>query len=47
MQASSFKKDDKKLTLAKTLQAALMTNAGVSKSQFQQIWDEACSESGN
>lgn len=41
------KKDDKKLTLAKTLQAALMTNAGVSESQFQQIWDEACSESGN
>lgn len=45
--SSESDKEAKKLTLAKTLQSALVTKAGLSESQFQQIWDEACSESGN
>ena len=38
---------DKKLALSQSLQAALMTKAGLSEDQFQQIWCEACSDSGN
>ena len=40
-------KGDKKLSLSQSLQAALMTKAGLSENQFQQIWCEACTESGN
>ncbi len=36
-----------KLSFSKSLQSALMTKAGISESQFKQIWDEACSSSGN
>jgi hypothetical protein len=36
-----------KLSLLKSLQSALMTKAGISEGQFQQIWDEACSSLGN
>ncbi len=36
-----------KLSLLKSLQSALMTKAGISESQFKQIWDEACSSLGN
>jgi TolA-binding protein len=39
--------DDKKLSLANHLRAALMTQAGVSEDQFQQFWSEACDKSGN
>ena len=40
-------KGNKKLGLSQSLQAALMTKAGLSENQFQQIWCEACTESGN
>ena len=40
-------KGDKKLALSQSLQAALMTKAGLSEDQFQQIWCEACQDSGN
>jgi len=36
-----------KLSLSKSLQAALVTTAGLSVDQFQKIWADACSESGN
>jgi hypothetical protein len=36
-----------KLSLSKSLQAALVTTAGLSTDQFQKIWADACSESGN
>jgi hypothetical protein len=36
-----------KLSLSKSLQAALVTTAGLSVDQFQKIWVEACNESGN
>jgi hypothetical protein len=36
-----------KLSLSKSLQAALVTTAGLSADQFQKIWADACSESGN
>jgi hypothetical protein len=36
-----------KLSLSKSLQAALVTTAGFSADQFQKIWADACSESGN
>jgi hypothetical protein len=36
-----------KLSLSKSLQAALATTAGLSADQFQKIWAEACNESGN
>ncbi len=36
-----------KLSLSKSLQAALVTTAGLSADQFQKIWAEACNESGN
>ena len=39
--------DNKKLSLANHLRAALMTQAGVSEDQFQQFWSEACDKSGN
>jgi hypothetical protein len=36
-----------KLSLSKSLQAALVTTAGLSTDQFQKIWADACSELGN
>ncbi len=36
-----------KLSLSKSLQAALVTTAGFSADQFQKIWAEACNELGN
>ena len=36
-----------KLSLSKSLQAALVTTAGISEDQFRKIWAEACSTSGN
>jgi hypothetical protein len=36
-----------KLSLSKSLHAALVTTAGLSAEQFQKIWAEACNESGN
>ena len=39
--------EQKKLSLAQHLQAALMTNAGLSEDQFQQFWSDACKASGN
>jgi hypothetical protein len=36
-----------KLSLSKSLQAALVTTAGLSADQFQKIWSDACNESGN
>jgi hypothetical protein len=36
-----------KLSLAKSLQEALTTKAGLSEDQFNKIWADACSASGN
>jgi hypothetical protein len=36
-----------KLSLSKSLQATLVTTAGLSVDQFQKIWAEACNESRN
>jgi len=36
-----------KLSLSKSLQAALVTTAGLSADQFQKIWADACSKLGN
>ena len=36
-----------KLSLSKSLQAALVTTAGLTEDQFKKIWAEACSASGN
>jgi hypothetical protein len=36
-----------KLSLSKSLQAALVTAAGLSGDQFQKIWAEACNQLGN
>ncbi len=36
-----------KLSLSKSLQAALVTIAGLSADQFQKIWADACSKLGN
>ncbi len=36
-----------KLSLSKSLQAALVTTAGLSEDQFKKIWDDACNASGN
>jgi hypothetical protein len=36
-----------KLSLSKSLQAALVTTAGLTEDQFQKIWAEACNASGN
>ncbi len=36
-----------KLSLSQSLQAALVTTAGLSADQFQKIWAEACNELGN
>ncbi len=36
-----------KLSLAKSLQEALTTIAGLSKDQFSKIWDKYCNDSGN
>ena len=36
-----------KLSLSKSLQAAVVTTAGLSSDQFQKIWSDGCNESGN
>jgi hypothetical protein len=36
-----------KLSLSKSLQAALVTTAGISEDQFKKIWADACNASGN
>ncbi len=36
-----------KLSLSKSLQAALVTTAGISENQFNKIWADACSALGN
>ncbi len=36
-----------KLFLSKSLQAALVTTAGITESQFKKIWKEVCSALGN
>ncbi len=36
-----------KLSLSKSLQAALVTTAGITESQFKKIWKDACSALGN
>ncbi len=36
-----------KPSLSKSLQAALVATAGLSRDQFQKIWAEDCNESGN
>ena len=36
-----------KLSLSKSLQAALVTTAGITEDQFKKIWADACSASGN
>jgi hypothetical protein len=36
-----------KLALSKSLQAALVTTAGLSADQFQKIWADACNELGH
>jgi hypothetical protein len=36
-----------KLSLSKSLQAALVTTASTSADQFQKIWAEVCNELGN
>jgi len=36
-----------KLSLSKSLQAALVTTAGLTEDQFKKIWAEACSALGN
>jgi hypothetical protein len=36
-----------KLSLSKSLQAALVTTAGISEDQFKKIWNDACNASGN
>jgi hypothetical protein len=35
------------LSLSKSLQAALVTTAGISEDQFKKIWNNACNASGN
>jgi hypothetical protein len=36
-----------KLSLSKSLQAALVTTAGITESQFEKIWKDACNALGN
>jgi hypothetical protein len=36
-----------KLSLAKSLQEALTTTAGLSEDQFSKIWDKCCNDLGN
>jgi hypothetical protein len=36
-----------KLSLSKSLQAVLVTTAGISEDQFNKIWADACSALGN
>jgi hypothetical protein len=36
-----------KLSLSKSLQAALVMTAGITESQFKKIWADACSALGN
>jgi hypothetical protein len=45
--SSTVPSSDSKLALSKSLQAALLTTAGLTQDQFQKIWDDACNESGN
>ena len=45
--SSKSDKSDKQLTLGSSLRKALLTKAGVSGSQFDDIWEDALKESGN
>jgi hypothetical protein len=45
--AGSIDTSAAKLSLSKSLQAALVTTAGLSEDQFKKIWDDACNASGN
>ena len=45
--SSDDTKPTTQLALSKSLQAALMTKTRVTANQFQQIWNDACNESGN
>jgi hypothetical protein len=45
--SSSTDSSAAKLSLSKSLQAELVTTAGLSADQCQNIWAETCNESGN
>ena len=45
--ASNASTNASKLSLAKSLQEALTTTAGLSEDQFQKIWQSCCDASGN
>jgi hypothetical protein len=45
--ASTPSTNASKLSLAKSLQEALTTTAGLSEDQFQKIWQKCCDSSGN
>ena len=45
--ASTASTNASKLSLAKSLQEALTTTAGLSEDQFQKIWQSSCDASGN
>jgi hypothetical protein len=45
--ASTVSTNTSKLSLAKSLQEALMTTAGLSEDQFQKIWQNCCDALGN
>ena len=44
--SSTAPASDSKLALSKSLQAALLTTAGLTQDQFQKIWDDACKNIG-
>ena len=45
--ATVFNNPASKLSLSKSLQAALVTKTGISEDQFNKIWSDACNASGN
>jgi len=45
--ASTASTNASKLSLAKSLQEALTTTAGLSEDQFQKIWQNCCDSLGN
>jgi hypothetical protein len=45
--ASTVSTNASKLSLAKSLQEALTTTAGLTGDQFQKIWQNCCNASGN
>ena len=45
--ASTASTNASKLSLAKSLQEALTTTAGLTEDQFQKIWQNCCDASGN